>query len=82
MSTESAPASKPKLRWYQVSLAELLASAVTVGVSLSLLKWSPQLWPLVVLFGVVVLTEYVDHRSSPAEVADDPQKLPPTDANA
>jgi hypothetical protein len=57
-------ASKPKRRWFQFSLAELMALTTIVAVSFSLLKWSPRLWPLVLYFCFILLTTYIDHRSS------------------
>ena len=62
---ESQPvASNPKRRWFQFSLAELLALTTSVAVSLSLLKWSSGFWPLVLFWGFILLTIYIDHRSS------------------
>lgn len=65
MSTESeVAASKPRLRWYQFSLAELVALTTLVAASLSMVKWLPWAASVVVGTSVWIVAIYVDRRFS------------------
>jgi hypothetical protein len=66
MSTEpEAAASKPKLRWYQFSLAELVGLTTLVAASLSMAKWLPWAASLVVSISVWIVALYIDRRFWP-----------------
>lgn len=65
-ATESQPA-EPKLerRWYQFSLAGLLALMAIISLGLSLLKWSVDALPFVATLLLWMVTMFVDRRFSP-----------------
>ncbi len=65
MSTEPPPTLTPKLRWYQVSLAELFGLTTLVALTLSLIKCFPWSAPLVVSINVWVVVIYIDRRLLP-----------------
>ena len=58
-------ASKPERRWYQFSLAGLLAVTTIISIGLSLLKWSVNALPFVATLVLWIVTIFVDRRFSP-----------------
>jgi len=65
MSTEPPPTSKPELRWYQVSLAELFGLTTLVAVTFSLIECFPWSAPFVASVSVLVVVIYIDRRLLP-----------------
>ncbi len=64
--TEPQPAEpEPERRWYQFSLAGLLAVTAIVSIGLSLLKWSVNAVPFVATLVLWVVTIYIDRGFSP-----------------
>jgi hypothetical protein len=65
MNTEpEVAATKPKLRWYQFSLAELVALTTLVAASLAMAKWLPWAASLVVSISVWIVAIHIDRRFS------------------
>jgi glucan phosphoethanolaminetransferase (alkaline phosphatase superfamily) len=59
------PEPKPGCRWYQFSLAGLLALTAIISIGLSLLKWSVDALPFVATLVLWIVTIFVDRRFSP-----------------
>ena len=56
---------KPDRRWYQFSLAGLLALIAIISIGLSLLRWSVNALPFVATLVLWIVTMFVDRRFSP-----------------
>ncbi len=55
---------KPGHCRFQFSLAELIALTTVISLGLSILKWFPESWPLIVFVGVSLVAIHLDrHRS-------------------